>query len=129
MKIKNGFTLIELMITVAIIGILAAVAYPSYTDYVAQSARAEAYTSLLRITNLQEQFYLDNRVYTEDMNDLSLGADPFITDNELYSIDSTGTTGYVVVATAQGVQATRDSDCASIQITDTGTKTPTECWQ
>ena len=128
MKIRHGFTLIELMIVVAVIGILAAVAYPSYTDYVAQSARAEAYTSLLRVANLQEQFYLDNRAYTEDMNELSLGADPFITDNEFYSIDSTGIAGYVVVATAQGIQATRDSGCGTIQITDTGAKTPTECW-
>ena len=70
MKINKGFTLIELMITIAIIGILAAIAYPSYTVYVAESARAEAHTSLLRASNLQEQYYLDNRGYTENMVDL-----------------------------------------------------------
>ena len=128
MKINKGFTLIELMIVVAIMGILTAIAYPSYTVYVAKSARAEAHTSLLRASNLQEQYYLDNRGYTEDMIELGLGADPFLTKSDLYSIDSTGTGSFVLVATALGSQASRDSDCASIQITDTGAKTPTECW-
>jgi type IV pilus assembly protein PilE len=128
MKINKGFTLIELMITIAIIGILAAIAYPSYTIYVAESARAEAHTSLLRASNLQEQYYLDNRGYTENMVDLGFGADPFLTESDLYSIDSTGTENFVLVATAQGVQASRDSGCATIQITDTGAKTPAECW-
>lgn len=125
---KKGFTLLELMITVAIIGILAAVAYPSYIDYVAKGARAEGLTALLKATNLQEQYYLDNRVYTEDMEELNFGADPFVTESSHYSIDSTGTGSFVLVATAQGTQASRDSGCATIQITDTGAKTPTECW-
>ncbi|ACA85591.1 type IV pilin protein [Shewanella woodyi] len=128
MKMRNGFTLVELMVGIAIIGILTAIAYPSYTEYVAEGARAEAHTSLLRISNLQEQFYLDNRTYTEDMNELGVGADPFVTQSNLYSVDSTGTGSFVLVATALGVQATRDSACATIQITDTGAKTPTECW-
>ncbi|WP_065187440.1 type IV pilin protein [Shewanella woodyi] len=128
MKMRNGFTLIELMITVAIIGILAAVAYPSYTQYVAKSSRSEGKTALLKVINLQEQYYLDNRVYTENMEDLGLGAEPFLTENEYYRIDSTGTDNYLIIATALGSQATRDSACAIMQITDTGTKTPTECW-
>ncbi|MBE7215621.1 prepilin-type N-terminal cleavage/methylation domain-containing protein [Shewanella benthica] len=129
---KNGFTLIELMISVAIIGILAAIAYPSYTDYIAKSARSDGIAAVMRVANLQEQFYLDNRVYAEDMNDLGLGANPFITDQGFYSVDSTGTTSFTIVATALGVQATRDSDCASLQLTDTGAKTPdnpVECWK
>ena len=128
MKINKGFTLIELMITIAIIGILAAIAYPSYTEYVAVSGRAEAHTSLLRASNLQEQYYLDNRLYTENMTELGLDLDPFLTQSGFYSIDSTGTGSFVLVATALGIQASRDAACATIQITDTGAKTPTECW-
>ncbi|NRD72811.1 prepilin-type N-terminal cleavage/methylation domain-containing protein [Shewanella sp. VB17] len=128
MNINKGFTLIELMVGIAIVGILVAVAYPSYIDNVAQSARSEGQAAILRIANLQEQYYLDNRVYAEDMNALGLGADPFITDNALYSIDSTGTAGYLIIATAKGIQATRDTVCATIQMTDTGVKTPAGCW-
>ncbi len=129
MKTKKGFSLIELMIAVAIMGILAAVTYPSYIDYVAKSARADGLASLMRVANLQEQFYLDNRQYTTDMNDLNLGADPYVTDNGLYSVDSTGTTSFTVIATARGIQATRDSTCIMIQINDIGEKSPAECWK
>ncbi len=129
MKTKKGFNLIELMITVAIMGILAVVVYPSYTDYVAKGARADGLASLMRVANLQEQFYLDNKQYTEDMKDLNLGADPYIADNGLYSIDSIGTDDFTVTATAQGIQATRDSGCINIKINDIGERTPAECWQ
>ena len=128
MKINKGFTLIELMVTVVIIAILAAISYPSYIEYVAVGGRAEAHTSLLRASNLQEQYYLDNRGYTEDMVELGLDVDPFLTQSGLYSIDSTGTGSFVLVATARGAQASRDSGCGTIQITDTGAKTPAECW-
>ncbi|SQH75670.1 Prepilin-type N-terminal cleavage/methylation domain-containing protein [Shewanella benthica] len=129
MKTNKGFSLIELMITVAIMGILAAVIYPSYTDFVAKGARADGLASLMRVANLQEQFYLDNRQYATDMNNLNLGADPYITDNGLYSVDSTGTTSFTVIATAKGIQATRDSACITIQINDIGERTPAECWE
>lgn len=56
-----GFTLMELLITVAIIGILASVAYPSYTDFVVRSNRSEAQRELMRFANLQEQVFVDRR--------------------------------------------------------------------
>ena len=63
-KIKQvGFTLIELMITVAIVGILAAVAYPSYTTHVIKSNRRAAQAQMLDIANRQQQFLLANRSY------------------------------------------------------------------
>ncbi|QFU21789.1 prepilin-type N-terminal cleavage/methylation domain-containing protein [Shewanella eurypsychrophilus] len=129
MKKNNGFSLIELMIAVSIMGILAAVIYPSYTEYVAKGGRADGISAVMRVANLQEQFYLDNRQYATDMNDLNLGADPFVTDTGLYSVDSTGTTSFIVVATALGKQASRDSACITIQINDIGEKSPAECWE
>ncbi len=68
----SGFTLIELMVTVAIVGILAAVALPSYRNSVLKSARSEGKSALLEVATRQEQFYLDNKTYTITMAALGL---------------------------------------------------------
>lgn len=65
-KLQKGFTLIELMITVAIIGILASVAYPSYREYVNKSRRAEAKTTLIAAQQWMERFYTENFRYDEN---------------------------------------------------------------
>ena len=64
MRFKQGFTLIELMITVAIIAILAAIAVPSYTDYVTRSKFTEAHGMLVDLRVKMEQYYMDNRRYS-----------------------------------------------------------------
>ncbi|MCL1051240.1 type IV pilin protein [Shewanella abyssi] len=130
MSWKNGFTLIELMVTVAIIGILASIAYPSYIEYVAKGVRAEGLTVLTDAANLQEQFYLDNRTYTASMIDLGFAVNPFISESDYYSVSATivGTGSFILKATAQGAQASRDTSCKVLEITETGAKTPTECW-
>lgn len=135
MRIKNklGMTLIELLITVAIVGILGAIAYPSYTQYAAQSKRAEAKRELARIANKMEQYYVDHRTYTDDMTDLGLGADPFITETGNYKIDTTVQTvgTFTLTATAKGNQASADPDCTTLNIAHTGQKTAESatCWE
>ena len=62
----QGFTLIELMIVVAVIGILASIAYPSYREYVAKSRRAEAKTVLLSAQQWMERFYTENFRYDKN---------------------------------------------------------------
>ena len=56
---NNGFTLIELMIVIAIIGILAGIAYPSYTGFVKKANRADAIDSLLVLSGRMEEFYMN----------------------------------------------------------------------
>jgi type IV pilus assembly protein PilE len=127
---SKGFTLIELMVTVAIVGILAAIAYPSYIDYIIKSGRSEGVAAVMRVANLQEQYYLDNRAFATDMTKLGLVASPFITEHGHYSVASAGTSAFTITATAKGNQASRDSTCATITLTHAGIKGPsTECWK
>jgi type IV pilus assembly protein PilE len=131
-KKMAGITLIELLIAVAIIGILASVAYPSYLSHVSRSNRAEAQRELLHLANLQEQFFVDHRAYTTDMTALGMPADPYVTTSGLYSIDATvaGAT-FTLTATAQGNQESNDSSCSTLNVTDTGLKgaESTSCWE
>lgn len=126
-----GFTLIELMIVVAIVGILAMVAYPSYNDFVVRSNRSEAPRELVRLANLQEQLFVDSRSYTADISELGVGATTvYETPSGNYKISSNviGNT-FTLTAAAQGLQATNDTACLAITITDTGKKLPLICWE
>jgi type IV pilus assembly protein PilE len=77
-SLSKGFTLIELMIVVAIIGILASVVMPGYRHYVLESQRNDAQGKLLQMLELQERFYINNFTYTTDLTALGYTADPHI---------------------------------------------------
>ncbi|CAG2135303.1 type IV pilin protein [Ralstonia mannitolilytica] len=72
-----GFTLVELMITVAIIAILAAIAYPSYQQYVLKSHRIDAKTALLDLATRQERYFTLQNVYASSPSALGYGAASF----------------------------------------------------
>ena len=132
MKKAIGFTLLELLIAIAVIGIIASVAYPSYIDNISRANRTEAQRELLKLASLQEQYFIDHREYTADMTKLGVASDPYITDSGLYSIDAVivGVT-YTLKATAKGSQISNDASCLTLSVTDTGKKTATSsnCWE
>lgn len=125
-----GFTLIELLITVAIIGILASVAYPSYTDFVMRSNRSEAQRELMRYANLQEQVFVDTRSYAVDMKGLGESTVTIKTDSKNYLIKviNPTTTTFTLRAIGKNNQV-NDSGCVKLNIDHLGTKTPKACWE
>jgi len=133
--LQFGFTLIELMITVAIIGILAAIAYPSYTSFVTQSNRSEGQRELLRFANLQEQYFVDYRTYSPILRPLGettlLGNEKqILTENGHYKIKiiEADASIFVLKANAQGSQKINDSVCSPLTINEAGEKGPPGCW-
>ena len=142
-----GFTLLELMIVVAIIAILAAVAVPSYTKHVVKTKRAAAQACLSEYANYMERYYTTNLRYNEDTstpaapNPLS-GATPALT-LDCASAQRTGAdyqyrltasslkaTSYSLTATPVGAQATRDASCGTLSLDQAGTRGPATagCW-
>jgi len=137
-----GFTLIELMIVVAVVGILASVAYPSYLEHVRRTNRAEAKTILLEMAQLLERNFTEANRY-----DLNSAGNAFVLPTT--QSPKTGTAKYTVqFATAMPTQnsytleavpvgAMADDDCATLTLTHTGIRgvagnpnfTAVNCWQ
>ncbi len=128
-----GITLIELMVVVAIIGILAGIAYPSYQDSVRKSRRAEAHTDLFGLQLAMEKARGNCATYATSIGSGGCSAKQVsYTANSSYytlSISGASSSDYTLTATATGAQAS-DSDCATITLTRDGTQSGTtaNCW-
>ncbi|MGH8078599.1 MAG: type IV pilin protein [Lysobacter sp.] len=130
----EGFTLIELMIVVAVLGILAAIAYGSYQNNVINSRRAAAAACLMESAQFMERYYTTNLKYT----DATLPVQTCATDLAAhYAFSPNGpftATTYSVQATPQGQQNTKDTKCKILRLDQKGTKTITgtgsvkDCW-
>lgn len=77
MKRGKGFTLIELMVTVAIIAILASIGYPSYTSHIAKSRRADAQQFIMQMDTRQKQILIEQRAYATAPNALNVASEGF----------------------------------------------------
>ena len=84
----KGFTLIELMIVVAVVALLASVALPAYTSQMEKSRRAEGQALLLEVMNAQEKYRNVNYTYTNDLTDLGYAASTVASDNGFYTVSA-----------------------------------------
>ena len=129
-RFNRGFTLIEIMIVIAIIGIIITIAAPSYTEYLKKGRRAEVVSLLSEQAQILERFYTKNNVYT--------GITGLSTGNDFYTITPTLTDQtFVLTATRKTGSAMATDKCGDFTLTNTGVRsmnnattgvTAKDCW-
>ncbi|MEQ8798667.1 MAG: type IV pilin protein [Salinisphaeraceae bacterium] len=152
-RYQRGMTLIELMIVVTVVGILAAVAYPSYVNVVVRNNRSVAHAALSDLVARQENFFTQRKRYAQTIRELGFPSSPTGVRNNgalddldkspnpsdiVYHLQVSSAapfsqdTNFRVEAVPTNMQ-TRDNDCGTLFITAAGTRgatgdKPDECW-
>ena len=142
---QQGVTLLELMIVVAIVAMISAFAYPSYMQYVVSTKRTVATSALLQIADRQQQFFMDNKSFSNDLTALGFAANPLVLADDgnstvvgdadaVYSVSLTNVavTTYTITAAPLHGQGDRDTDCASLTLNQAGARGNSaggdDCW-
>lgn len=136
MKQARGVTLIELMIVVAIIGILSSIAVPAYMEHTLKGKRAAAKAMLYEVLQHSERFYSENNTFTTDMADLGYGAaGPYLSENGSHAITlADGPSGDISTSvTISATPVAADTKCDVLSLSSNMAKTasgttPDKCW-
>jgi type IV pilus assembly protein PilE len=131
----GGFTLVELMIGIVIIGILATISYGTYTNQVMRSQRTAARALMHEVLQHQERFYTNNNSYTVDLTQLGYAA-PLRSTRDTHDITlAIGPSGNIATSVAVTATSLRgDAKCTSLTLTSTNAQSatgsnPASCWQ
>lgn len=138
---QRGFTLIEMMVTVAIMGLLATVAYPAYNDQITRTRRAQAAGCAMELAQFMERVYASNQRYDQNAG-VATALPNTACRNETstyysYAFAASQPTAntFTILATPGGVQASRDTKCATLSLNQansksiSGTGTVQQCWR
>ncbi|HPY40948.1 MAG TPA: type IV pilin protein [Thiolinea sp.] len=141
LKSQRGFTLTELMIVIAILGIISAFAYPNYVEQVRKSKRSDAKIALQQIAQRQESHFIKNYTYAASLTALGYGADTIASPQAEYNINisaATATSYTVQAVPASSSSQAKDKQCATFTLDQMGRKVATDnlgavstdkCWR
>lgn len=126
--LSRGFTLIEMMITVAVIAILAAIALPSYQEHLRKSRRAEAQSFMMAVASRQQQFMVDTRAYAATIAATGIAVPGNV--NAAYTIDMPAPTTSAFTLTLTPTTDQAKERCGTLSIDQNGTKRAdaSGCW-
>ena len=128
---SRGVTLIELLVVMLVIGILGAIAFPSYQNYVMRTHRAAARACISEAAQFMERYYTTNLTYVGANIQLGCETEGNLDTKYLISLSPAATQRtYRIVAAPQGAQRERDSQCGTLSLNQAGTRTPAAdgCW-
>ena len=124
-RVARGFTLVELVITIAIVAVLASIAWPTYESYVRRSKRATAQSALMTIANRQQAHLLDLRAYTSSLTALSFSPPQELRDDYAFDVvvdNAASPRTFLVTATPLHQQASNGE--LALTVSQSGARTP-----
>ena len=130
-EVQRGFTLIEMMVTIVILGVLVSIAVPSYQQYIIRGKRSAAQSAMLDIANREQQFFLANRAYADQdelaANGYSLPSE--VSENYVWTVAVAGPVpSFLITFTGTGTQAD-DNLPGPLTLSSTGEKAPIAKWK
>lgn len=130
---QTGFTLVEVLITIAVVAVLIVIAVPAYTTYITKSRRSDGQSALLDMSNRMERYFTENNTYV-GATPTALGVGTTSPSGHYtLSVPTATATTYTLQATPIGAQLQSDTQCGTLSYDYLGTKgssagTVANCW-
>lgn len=125
---QAGFTLVELVVTVAILAILASIVVPSYTEYLKKGRRAAAESLMMDVAQRQQQYLLDARSYASDLATLGVTTPADVSAYYTVTVAAVDGTPPTFTVTATPIAGTAQAGDGTLTLDNTGAKAPANKW-